>query len=149
MCDSQALVGGPKQVMAFADKALASADLTRERVGGAKRSDAIRIAPSQTSIGTSDNDPLLALVGDASFSLDPLSSQGLCHALSSGVAAAVGIDAAVAGSPRFLKEYKDQERACFLRQLETRRMQYSRERRWPDSTFWSTKQCEPSEIRGP
>jgi flavin-dependent dehydrogenase len=74
--------------------------------------------------------------GDAALSFDPLSSQGLFHALYTGLAAAEAIDRALSGDVSALAGY-----ASALARIDSAYRQnlgawYGLERRWPDEEFW-------------
>ncbi len=75
-------------------------------------------------------------VGDAAFTVDPLSAAGLGKALSSGLAAANAISASLGGDATALDGYADAATAAFDRYLERRAQVYGQERRWPGSPFW-------------
>ncbi|MCY0994607.1 tryptophan 7-halogenase [Nannocystis sp. ILAH1] len=75
-------------------------------------------------------------VGDAAFSVDPLSSQGLADALLTADAGAKAIVAARDGDPRGLPAYGERVERLYERYLEHRLATYARERRWPDEPFW-------------
>ncbi len=74
--------------------------------------------------------------GDAALSLDPLASQGLFHALYTGLAAAEAIDRALSGDVSALAGY-----ASALARIDSAYRTniaawYGLERRWPDQEFW-------------
>ena len=75
-------------------------------------------------------------VGDAASSYDPLSGQGIIHALRTGQAAARSVIATQAGRTSALEDYADAVAEEFRRYLRLRREYYSTERRWPASPFW-------------
>lgn len=76
------------------------------------------------------------LAGDAAFTYDPLSSQGIYKAIASGVAAAEATAASIAGAKGPMVDYASEADAAFVRYLRTRNHHYRREARWPNSTFW-------------
>jgi flavin-dependent dehydrogenase len=77
--------------------------------------------------------------GDASISFDPLSSQGLLHALFSGLAAAEVTHSSLAGDddaiPRYRRLMNSIYRA-YRRQLD---FFYASETRWPSAPFWQRR----------
>jgi len=79
-------------------------------------------------------------VGDAAFSLDPLSAHGLRGALASALAAAEAIDAHLHGRADALARYRADARTMFDRQLRARHRYYAQEPRWPPSPFWRRRQ---------
>jgi len=74
--------------------------------------------------------------GDAAFSYDPLSSQGIYKALQSGLMAAETIEAVFHGQHDAALDWSLRNRQSFERYLGTRHAYYGLERRWPDSVFW-------------
>lgn len=83
-------------------------------------------------------------VGDAALSLDPLSSQGLFHALATGLDAGRAVDDALAGDANALAEYEHGMNAIFDTFRHHRAVFYAQERRWPDSPFWQRRHLDPS-----
>ena len=74
--------------------------------------------------------------GDAALSFDPLSSQGLFHALYTGLASAEAADRALSGDGSALSVYAAslaEIDAAYRRNLTAC---YGLERRWPDQEFW-------------
>ena len=80
-------------------------------------------------------------VGDAAQCYDPLSSQGLCHALESGMRAAFAVHAALDGDYRHLHRYQTLLELQRVRYEGLRRKVYGLERRWPESPFWRRRQA--------
>jgi flavin-dependent dehydrogenase len=123
---------------------------TKERLAGVRLDvDPHVVSASSTILSQVVGEGWLA-VGDAACTIDPLSSQGIVWALTSGIEAAEALldadpDAAAARyAARVNLRYRDY--------LRTRRMFYSRGRRWPDSTFWlrrSTDVVPPRRRGGP
>jgi flavin-dependent dehydrogenase len=75
-------------------------------------------------------------VGDAACARDPLSADGICQAVRSGLAAAEAIDARLRGDGEALARYEARTFDAFARYLDERAVQYGAERRWPASPFW-------------
>jgi len=77
-------------------------------------------------------------VGDASTSFDPLSSQGLLHALFSGVAVAEAAHSCLAGDSDAVPRYRRLMNSIY--QAYRRRLDfYSSETRWPYAPFWQRR----------
>ena len=74
--------------------------------------------------------------GDAAMSVDPLSSQGICWALKSGLVAARAIQRHMDGHSNAVEELSTWTRDGFNRYWRTHLVHYSREQRWRDSLFW-------------
>jgi flavin-dependent dehydrogenase len=79
-------------------------------------------------------------VGDAACAYDPLSGQGVCQALHSGLAAAQAITTFWQGDKEALLAYAARLAKQFQQYLLTRRDYYALERRWPRSIFWQRRQ---------
>ena len=75
-------------------------------------------------------------VGDAAASFDPLSGQGVSHALKSAQRAARAIEKSLAGDLDALSDYERTSMREFDSYLRLRRWYYEQERRWPDQHFW-------------
>jgi flavin-dependent dehydrogenase len=119
------------------DEQLRESRHTRERLGDVRLTAGPRVvSASSTALSHVAGAGWLA-VGDAACTLDPLSSQGIVWALASGIEAAETLldadpdGAAERYAARVALRYRDY--------LHTRRMFYSRERRWPDSPFWARR----------
>ncbi|KFE72349.1 tryptophan 7-halogenase [Hyalangium minutum] len=74
-------------------------------------------------------------VGDASLAFDPLSSQGLFHALYTGLR---GAQAVLAGTSDALGAYAARLTSVRRRYREHRAIVYAIEDRWPTAPFWHT-----------
>ncbi len=81
--------------------------------------------------------------GDAAMAFDPLSSQGIYHALRSGLLAARAIEDCQAGDQTALEEYSRETQRRFDTYLRMRAEYYSQERRWSSSAFWQRRQNAP------
>jgi flavin-dependent dehydrogenase len=75
-------------------------------------------------------------IGDAAMAFDPLSGQGIYKALQSALAGADSIERYFKGGGLALREDAVTAEQNFHRYLLARSAFYSKERRWPDSTFW-------------
>lgn len=82
--------------------------------------------------------------GDAALSLDPLSSQGLFHALASGLEAAQTLDAALDGNANRLAQYAAGMDAVFDAYRAHHAAFYAQEQRWHTSPFWRTRHAAMS-----
>ena len=76
------------------------------------------------------------LAGDAAMTWDPLSGQGICKALESGMHAARAIDRALDEDNHGLDDYAQWTQAQFGDYLHTRAKYYRAKQRWPDAPFW-------------
>ena len=83
--------------------------------------------------------PRWVAAGDAAMSFDPLSSQGLFHALFSGLVAAEAAHAYLAGDHNTLHRYRQLMRSIehvYRLRLD---FSYASETRWPSSPFWNRR----------
>jgi flavin-dependent dehydrogenase len=77
--------------------------------------------------------------GDAALAFDPLSSQGLLRALTSGITAGETIHRSLSGETAALMEYDHNAQQTFRDYERLHAMFYRRERRWPESAFWQRR----------
>ncbi|CAM2066656.1 Tryptophan 7-halogenase [Sulfidibacter corallicola] len=86
--------------------------------------------------------------GDAAMAVDPLSSQGICRALSSGIFAGYAVADHLAGKPLAMRRYRYLIKETFHHYLATRAKYYRMERRWPGERFWQRRHdCSSVESR--
>jgi flavin-dependent dehydrogenase len=78
-------------------------------------------------------------VGDAGLAFDPISSQGLFHALYTGVRGAEAVLAADAGDAPALARYESRLRAVEGAYRRNLLHYYGLERRWPGAAFWQRR----------
>ena len=78
-------------------------------------------------------------IGDAASAFDPLASQGLFHALYTGVEAAKAADCALAGDPSGAAAYRARVAAVWSVYSNRLRATYALERRWPAHPFWQRR----------
>ena len=80
-------------------------------------------------------------VGDAAMALDPLSSQGLKQALASGIRAGEALNRHLVGEAAAIGEYDVKASEVFREYARLHGVYYGRERRWPESDFWTAPCC--------
>jgi 2-polyprenyl-6-methoxyphenol hydroxylase-like FAD-dependent oxidoreductase len=136
LSDPSFFSGGRRHVEEDLVAALSSAPLTSRRQGSLAALGPPRIVIAKTGISLTGSDPSLVRVGDASYVLDPLSGQGLCHALGSALAAATAVNAHLRGAAESVPRYWSAQSIEFCRQLIACRDFYAREQRWPVAEFW-------------
>lgn len=85
-------------------------------------------------------------VGDAAFSVDPLSSQGIAKAMTWGLKAAGAVADHSSGDAEALASYHRQAGQEFADYLLMRYRYYAIERRWPDAPFWSRRHEAPRPL---
>jgi hypothetical protein len=78
-------------------------------------------------------------VGDAAMAFDPLSSQGLFHALYTGVTSAAAIEQALDGDTLAMTDLARSVEPVWAAYLRTVRHHYDSERRWADRPFWRNR----------
>jgi flavin-dependent dehydrogenase len=89
--------------------------------------------------------------GDASMCFDPLSSQGLFHALYTGRAASRAALAMLGGDARAGEEYSAALDPVWDAYVAHRALYYGLERRWPGAPFWQRRlaqACARTDPRG-
>jgi flavin-dependent dehydrogenase len=87
-------------------------------------------------------------VGDAAQAYDPLSSQGIYKALSSGSLAGQMVQYSLKNSDTstgkqadfFIKRYAQEQNKLWQRYVQQRNHYYATEQRWPSQTFWRRRQ---------
>ena len=117
-------------------RALQESVYTRARIGKEAQRAALRVVAADTYHRSHLAGHRWLLAGDAAFTHDPLSSQGIYKAMASGFAAADAIAAAIAGAETPMREYASAAETAFARYLRARTHHYRREIRWPKSPFW-------------
>lgn len=139
MTDSDLVHGGRGGLRSFLQRQLDEAPWTRQRVGPIAEAQSTSAWPAMTATNTvvAGNDWLL--VGDAAMAWDPLSGQGICKALESGIEAASTIGRALEGDAEAFEDYSRSVCAQFEQYLKTRADHYSAEQRWRDFAFWSRR----------
>lgn len=80
-------------------------------------------------------------VGDAAAAFDPISSQGLSHALASGSTAAQAAADFLHGRPEALRAYSSDIAAAYEFYLRGLSEHYRSEARWPERKFWQKRQA--------
>jgi len=99
----------------------------------------IRIVPAESSfLDRIAGDGWIA-AGDAAAAFDPLSSQGIATAISSGMDVAQTVASWSRGDHRALAAYASRIRQNYTRYLANREAYYRMEPRWPDSSFWASR----------
>jgi flavin-dependent dehydrogenase len=116
---------------------------TRARLSGCQAAGAPRVSAASSSWLEPAGGPGWLAAGDAALAFDPLSSQGVSRALTSGMAAAEAIDGCLAGRPAAAVEYAQSISAALRRYSVAHAAHYGRERRWPQSAFWR-RRIQPS-----
>jgi flavin-dependent dehydrogenase len=128
--------GGLTDIREFAAR-VARVPATARRVEGRAPRCAPRVTSAVTHRLRSVPDLRMWLAaGDAAIGVDPLSSSGLLHALSSGEAAARAMANLLLGRPRAAADYEHALDSTFAAYRLARSVVYSWERRWPDAPFW-------------
>jgi flavin-dependent dehydrogenase len=84
--------------------------------------------------------------GDAAAAFDPLSSQGITAAVSSGLSAAQTAIAWIKGDDKAPLAFAERVRRGYAEYLTQRNLYYRMEQRWPESSFWKMRQKSPTSI---
>src|SRR5262249_13079182 len=100
-------------------------------------------APRCTSAGSGRLEPCggpgWLAAGDAALAFDPLSSQGLLHALAGGTHAARAVADALGGDGAALQRYSAVLGEVWAAYAANRLDYYRMERRWAEAPFWSRR----------
>ena len=139
MTDSDLVHGGRGGIKSFLQHQLDAAPCTRERVGTIAEARSVSASPAMTSTHASVAGQAWLLAGDAAMAWDPLSGQGICNALESGIEAADAIDRALEGDGEAVKAYGRSVCAQFEEHLKTCCEYYGLEQRWRDFPFWNRR----------
>lgn len=115
------------------DSALGLTQATHARLAGRVRRSAIRGHRAGPEWTRFDADLPVLPVGDAALSFDPLSGEGLCFALRSGIEAANAV-----GSVSQRRAYQRGTRRLYESHLRLREASYALERALRESRFWQT-----------
>jgi flavin-dependent dehydrogenase len=143
MIDADLIPKGGAPVSEYWQSRLEQAPHTRSRIIGCVPETNLRsvAANSYRMDRVTGNNWLAA--GDAAMAFDPLSSQGIYHALKSGLLAARAIEDCQLGDQTGLEEYSRETQRRFDKYLSMRAVYYSQERRWSSSAFWQRRQNAP------
>jgi flavin-dependent dehydrogenase len=146
MTDADLIPKGRVPVSGHWRNRLDQAPHTRSRMSGCASETGLRpVAANSYRLDLIAEDNWLA-AGDAATAFDPLSSQGICHALKSGLLAARAIEDSLLGDQTALDEYARETHRSFDKYLSTRAVYYGREQRWSSSAFWRRRQDEPHAL---
>jgi flavin-dependent dehydrogenase len=112
---------------------------TRFRLGGLQPPSEIFCLSAATIRTDPIATPNLFTIGDAAYTQDPLSSQGIQKALISGYKVGVAINEVLDGRSSAWKEYADDMKRGFGRYLHLRRQHYRRVGRFTNLPFWMSR----------
>jgi flavin-dependent dehydrogenase len=134
LTDSDLLPGsGPEAAWT---NALGQAPHTARRAGDYHPLAHLKVTDAGTTCLLPAAGPGWLAVGDTAIALDPLSGDGVCRALQSGVEGADTIRRCWKGDTRQLQRYDFERRVAFRRGLAERGRFYGLERRWRGERFW-------------
>jgi len=140
MTDADLYAAGSKCVVNYLRKQLRKAAQTASRLDGYT----LESTPSIAAATSSQMDRIAGknwlAVGDAAAAFDPLSSQGIQSALTSGLRAAQSVERYLNGDRVALPSYASWVNKNFAEYLLIRNRFYRRELRWPRSLFWQRRQ---------
>lgn len=88
-------------------------------------------------------------VGDAAFSFDPLSSQGLLNGLYTSLTAAQATESCLSGIENVLAEYQQNLNKVYYAYQRHLSHYYAAETRWSDKPFWQRRQQSVSSAATP
>lgn len=99
----------------------------------------LRVAPAYSSRLVPLSGKGWVAVGDAATAYDPLSGDGVCRALQAGIDAAGAVLAEQSGDESALRRHSEIVAEEFESYLILQETYYSREERWPKSSFWERR----------
>jgi flavin-dependent dehydrogenase len=140
MTDADLLPRPASLIKPFWQHQLSNTRHTRARVGRLDLPAVVRAVPARCEALDQIVGRRWLATGDAALSFDPLSSQGICHALQSGVVAAHAIDECLAGRWSALADVPAWVGASFENHWRLHQLHYAREQRWPNAPFWRRRQ---------
>jgi flavin-dependent dehydrogenase len=112
----------------------------RIREHGCRLDGEIRVVQAESSFLDHIVGDCWIAAGDAAAAFDPLSSQGITAAVSSGLSAAQTAVAWFNGDEEAPLAFARRARGEYARYLTNRSVYYSMEQRWPESDFWKMRQ---------
>jgi flavin-dependent dehydrogenase len=113
---------------------------TRQRVKGLIPSTRSRIFLAHSQVVQPPLNTQWIAVGDAAFSIDPLSGKGITTAIDTAIRAADAVEQHLKGDDTVLRTYIRQNLQNYTNYLITRKDYYRQEIRWPHSPFWQQRQ---------
>jgi flavin-dependent dehydrogenase len=119
--------------------AIRCAPHTFTRIGGLNAPAQIQCVLAGTVVHGCSVTGRLVAVGDAGLAFDPLASQGISWAISSGLAAGAALDRALDGHAGEPEGLWHERRARMAESLRLRAGYYALERRWPHHPFWERR----------
>ncbi len=149
MTDADIIDSRRNDLTGFLQQQLRSAPHTRARCGDLATDTRVMPFAAMTYSYPQVHGRNWLLAGDAAMAWDPLSGQGICKALESGMHAARAIDRALNGDDSGLNDYAQWTHAQFDAYLQSRAKYYRAEQRWPDAPFWRRRHLanEPFSLR--
>lgn len=125
---------------AFLNACLPAASETALRVAGATLGEPAVVA-ANTYWSTAVAGEHSLSVGDAAWTVDPLSGLGIYSGCSAALSVAGAISDHMAGKKTALHDYALAQRREYEAMLADRSTFYALERRWPHSSFWQRRHC--------
>jgi flavin-dependent dehydrogenase len=144
MTDADLIPDDPRRTDEHWQSRLEKAPHTRVRVGACLLEPGLRRVAANSYRRDRLTGAHWLAVGDAAAAYDPLSAQGIYHALESGLQAAAAIESCRLGDRTAMAEYALWSQRRFDEYLRLRTRYYDREKRWPDSEFWQRRQAAQS-----
>ncbi len=133
--DPRALLAKAREIPLLASVlALHAADLTQLHVHARPAGSALLDLDALNNLA-----PGIFAVGDAVIAFDPISSQGIFHALASAESAARAITAQHAGEATSYRLYRDEMQAVYARYRLQLQATYAQVQRFQDEPFWQRR----------
>lgn len=138
MTDADLLPKGAGESAEIWRQLLSGAPHTRQRVRDMVLRETLVVPASSYLNSQLAGDGWMA-IGDAAFTLDPLTSMGITSALDRGMEAAKAMIDSLQSGKRDLPGCLDETKLFFSRYLKERQAYYDLERRWETSPFWQRR----------
>jgi len=132
---------------AFRQARLQQATWTRPRLRGFDPSADLQIVAANSSRLNRSSGPDGVAAGDAAAAFDPLSSQGLIHALTSGIRAGEAVKRQLDGDRTARAEYDSRVDQICGDYSRLHALYYGREQRWAQAPFWQRRQAAAPTAR--
>jgi flavin-dependent dehydrogenase len=147
MTDRDIAKSGTKQAGSQADffaKALKGSRNTADRLGFGKVCANLVVCAANTYWSAGMAGDRCISVGDAAWTIDPLSGLGIYSACSNGLLAAAAADHYFRDGEQALLAYRGEQRRLYEDMLGQRAGYYAMERRWTDRVFWKRRHAKPT-----
>jgi len=142
LTDADLIPRGRVALAAFWRDRLGRTELASGEWAGVADPPAVRVVAAGTSRLAEPAGPGWVAVGDAAMTFDPLSGEGICAALRSGISGARAAEQMLSGTADAQREHVTDAARMFQDYLRLRAHYYTQGRRW-DTEFWRRRTGHP------